>query len=126
MTTPRRLKSLYEQGKNITELLREERGLQHNTDEIIEIAYDLQTGSYISAMNNPAMQEHKKNYSSEIATTISSLCTPTSILEAGIGEATTFSGVLQNLGTSVSSYGFDLSWSRVAYAKHWLQKQNIS
>jgi hypothetical protein len=45
MTTPRELQALYKQGKNITQLLKEERGLQCNTDEIIEIAYDLQTGS---------------------------------------------------------------------------------
>ena len=37
MSTPRELQELYKQGKNITRLLREEQGLQHSTDEIIEI-----------------------------------------------------------------------------------------
>lgn len=126
MTTPRQLKSLYEQGKNISALLREEMGLQRNTPEIIEIAYDLQTGSYIASMENAEMAEHKRNYTSEIAKTILSLCKPMSILEAGVGEATTLSGVLQHLQAKVSSFGFDLSWSRVAYAKRWLQSQGIS
>jgi hypothetical protein len=101
-------------GNNITQLLRNERGLLHNTPEIIEIAYDLQTGSYVAAMENVAMQEHKKSYTSEIARVILSLCEPGSILEAGVGEATTLSGVPQAVGSDVDGYGFDLSWSRVA------------
>jgi len=125
-TTPRQLKSMYEQGKNISALLREEEGLQHNTERIIEIAYDLQTGSHIAALENVKMAEHQKNYTAEIAKTIRSVCNPLSILEAGIGEATTLSGVLQHLNADVRSFGFDLSWSRVAYAKHWLQSQCVS
>jgi ABC-type microcin C transport system duplicated ATPase subunit YejF len=50
MITPGELKSLYEQGKNISAVLRERMGIQHNTPEIIELSYDLQTGSYIAAM----------------------------------------------------------------------------
>lgn len=126
MITPGELKSLYEQGKNISAVLRERMGIQHNTPEIIELSYDLQTGSYIAAMENPAMAEHKRGYAAELAKTILSLCEPASVLEAGVGEATTLSGVLQHLGADVSSFGFDLSWSRVAYAKRWLQSQNIT
>lgn len=126
MSTPRKLQALYQQGRNITQLLREEQGLQHSTDEIIEIAYDLQTGSYISAMENAEMTEHKRDYTSEIAKTILSLCKPMSILEAGVGEATTLSGVLQSIEADVNSFGFDLSWSRVAYAKRWLQSKGVA
>jgi len=125
MSTPRELKALYEQGVNITQRLRQDRGLQHNTDEIIEMSYDLQTGSYISAMNDPVMAEHKKQYSSTLAKTILSLCDPASILEAGIGEATTLAGVLPHLGGSISSFGFDLSWSRVAYAARYLREKGV-
>ena len=126
MTTPNQLKKLYENGENISKFLRNEQGLKHNTFEIIEIAYDLQTGSYISAMDNKEVRQHKDNYSREIANTILSLCNPSSVLEAGVGEATTLSGVLKNLGNKIDSYGFDLSWSRVAYAKKWLAKNGIT
>jgi ubiquinone/menaquinone biosynthesis C-methylase UbiE len=127
MITPRKLKSLYEQGQNIGAILREEKGTQHNTEEIIEITYDLQTGSYIKLMQNEAYAKNKEAYTAEIARTILTFCDPSSILEAGIGEATTMASVLKNLNnTNIRSYGFDLSWSRVAYAKRWLWKSNIS
>lgn len=126
MTTPHQLKKLYEQGKNISAFLRNEMSLEYNTREIIEISYDLQTGSYIAAMEIDEMAKHKQEYSREIANRILSLCKPKSILEAGVGEATTLSGVLENLGNDVSSYGFDLSWSRVSYANKWLHSKGFT
>ena len=112
MTTPKQLKSLYEQGENISAFLRNAQNLKHNTREIIEISYDLQTGSYTSAMKKKTIATHKEEYSREIAKTILSLCNPASILEAGVGEATTLSGVLKNLGNETDSYGFDLTQLR--------------
>jgi len=126
MITPRELKKLYTQGKNISALLRKELNVKQNTLEIIEISYDMQTGSYIEAMKSEDMAKHKEEYTAEIAKVILSLCNPMSVLEAGVGEATTLSGVLKHLGNEVNSYGFDLSWSRVAYAKDWLYTQGIT
>ena len=126
MKTARQLKELYNQGHNISAILRKEMNVEYNTREIIEISYDLQTGSYIAAMQNEEMAKHKKKYSQEIANTILNLCKPTSILEAGVGEATTLGGVIQNMGNEIAAYGFDLSWSRVAYAKKWLNTQGIT
>jgi ubiquinone/menaquinone biosynthesis C-methylase UbiE len=126
MIRPRELNKLYGQGKNISALLRKDLDVKHNTQEIIEISYDMQTGSYIEGMKNEAMAKHKAEYSEEIAKVILSLCNPQSVLEAGVGEATTLSGVLHHLGNEVDGYGFDLSWSRVAYAKDWLLKQEIT
>lgn len=126
MTTPRQLKKLYDQGQNISAFLRCEMGLEYNTQEIIEVSYDLQTGSYIASMENEKMAKHTEEYSREIARRILSLCKPKSILNAGVGEATILSGVLKNLAIEVNSYGFDLSWSRVAYAKKWLYSKGLS
>ena len=120
-TTPRELLEHYRQGRNITALLRDERGAGANTEAIIEIAYDLQTGSYIESMADPAMAEHKRRYAEELASTLVGLGDFESVLE-GVGEGTTLSGVLDNLGP-VDAYGFDLSWSRVAYARRWLRER---
>jgi ubiquinone/menaquinone biosynthesis C-methylase UbiE len=125
MLTPRQLKTLYEQGKNISEILREEMEVDHNTKEIIEISYDLQAGSYTKALNKKDVAERKKRYCAEIVKTIQTLCQPQSILEAGVGEATTYSGVLLGLEQQIPSYAFDLSWSRVAYARRWLENAGV-
>ena len=42
----------YAQGRNVTAVLRELSGEQNNTKEIIEIAYDLQGGSYIEMVGH--------------------------------------------------------------------------
>ncbi len=126
MIAPKDLKALYAQGKNISAFLRNEKKTQSNTEEIVEISYDLQTGSYIAAMKRKAARKHQSAYTEEIAKTILSLCKPMSILEAGVGEGTTLSGVLQHIGAPIESHGFDLSWSRIAFAKKWLRKEGFS
>lgn len=126
MMTPRELKALYEQRQSITEHLRRETGIDGNTEDIIEIAYDLQTGSYIAALDDPTAAKHQAEYTEEVARTIRGLCEPASVLEAGVGEATTFAGVLGRLGPGVDGYGFDLSWSRVAYARRFLARQGLN
>jgi ubiquinone/menaquinone biosynthesis C-methylase UbiE len=126
MLTPRILKWLYREGKNISSILREEYKTQNNTEEIIEISYDLQAGSYINLMQNEQIRQHKQEYAAEIARTFLALCNPSSILEAGVGEATTLSEVLKSCDEkAIRAYGFDLCWSRVAYAKCWLQQQSL-
>ncbi len=124
--TLRQLKALYEKGQNISDILRKEADIADNTQEIVEISYDLQSGSYITAMENEKTAKYQKEYTKEIANTILSLCEPASVLEAGVGEATTLSGVIENLGSEILSFGFDLSYSRIAYAKKWLEKRNIA
>lgn len=125
-TSPRYLKELFHQGQNITEYLRHETGLNHNTREIIEISYDLQSGSYSAAMKDQKMSKFKEEYSKEIAKVIQLFCEPESIMEAGVGEATTLSGVIQNLPRKINSFGFDISLSRLFYAEQWLQSQSIT
>lgn len=126
MLTPRQLKALYEQGKNISEILREEMEVDYNTKEIIEISYDLQAGSYTSALRQRDVKDRKERYCAEIVKTVHTLCKPRSILEAGVGEATTYAGVLKGLEVEIPSYAFDLSWSRVAYARRWLEAAGVN
>lgn len=123
MITPAIVKKIYDDGLNVLQYLRESD--ETNSINMIELSYDLQAGSYISAMNNPQIKEYKNIYACELVKVINSLGNFNSILEAGVGEATTFGEVLSNINNNIESYGFDLSWSRVAYAKRWLESLNI-
>lgn len=85
----------YLRGENITEFLR---GSDvNNSEESIEVAYDLQAGSYRQALNNPDVLNYKQAYCEELARKISILANPDTVLEAGVGEATTLSFILKNL-----------------------------
>ena len=47
------------------------------------------------------------------------------LLEVGVGEATTLSGVLSGIEDKVKrSYGFDISWSRIKVANDWLSEKS--
>jgi ubiquinone/menaquinone biosynthesis C-methylase UbiE len=114
---------MYEQGVNISIYLRDKYG-SDNTPEIIEMAYDLQAGSYTTKMKDITEKKLRENIGSELAKNILSvLRNPCSILEAGIGEGNQLSEVLACINKPVASYGFDISWSRIMYAKKWLHEQ---
>jgi ubiquinone/menaquinone biosynthesis C-methylase UbiE len=118
------LKVLYGKGINISEYLRNKYGVS-NTPEVIEIAYDLQAGSYTASMSDPVAKKLRESIGAELAKNICSLMHhPQSILEAGVGEGSQLSHVLQHFEMPIASYGFDISWSRIAYARNWLKNQN--
>jgi len=126
MITPSKLKKLYKNGKHIESYLKAESKLVHNSEEIIELSYDMQSGSYIEFMKNNEWSKYVEESTGYVVSRILSLCDPKSILEAGIGEGTTFSSMIRNMGNrDVNSYGFDLSWSRIAFAKKWLSQEKI-
>lgn len=86
------------------------------------IAYDLQAGTYIeAACANP---EGKQLWCRQIANLIAPLLPKGgSLLELGVGEATTLAGVLAELKEGGQAFGFDISWSRIRVANDWLRKQ---
>lgn len=116
------LEELYANGNNISLYLKNNTKYTLSEQDIIEISYDLQTGSYTKAMDKLNIASYKKKYTQELSNYILSLCSPNTILEAGIGEGTTLCGVLNNLPKNIQSFGFDISWSRISYAKKWLIK----
>ncbi len=85
------------------------------------VAYDLQAGSYVSA----ARENREKNlrWCRQLAGLIGKVLDDgDSILEVGVGEATTLAGVLAELGEKTGrAFGFDVSWSRVAEGRKWLK-----
>ena len=108
--TPKELKEAFACGENITELLRRESNSEQNTEGIIEMAYDLQTGSYVKELETPELLKHKKKYGDAIVAEITDLTSASSILEPGIGEGTTMSFVVQAFDNRPPHiHGFDIS-----------------
>lgn len=86
------LRVTYGSGENITEKLRSG---TTNTLEAIEIAYDLQSGSYISS--GISNKEKYKEYTAELGNIIKEHVTSLdTILDCGAGELTTLSRILPN------------------------------
>ena len=122
MMHPNKLKLAFESGENITSLLRQESKSETNTQSIIETAYDLQAGTYVKSLDDEKMFLHKQEYGFLIADEILKLTAPTSIIETGVGEGTTLSFVLNRLNQpKITAHGFDISWSRIAWCKQWLE-----
>lgn len=118
-------RTIYAQGGNVTQFLRSETGSEVNTSEIIEIAYDLQAGSYVKFLSeNP----NKLNaYTNELASLISPyLPSGKSLLDVGTGELTTLSLMLSHMDTAPKEvYAFDISWSRLHHGmRFWNETVN--
>lgn len=123
---PSELRAAFDRGENITELLRREATSSANSEEIIETAYDLQSGSYIAAMQEPSFRQQKVEYCKAIAQVLTTLLPQGggAILEPGIGEGTTLSFVMQACADSFQCFhGFDISWSRIAACRKWFKEQ---
>jgi len=106
-------KIAYQAGQNVTEFLRNQKGVMHNTPEIIETAYDLQAGTYIARTKRNI--KRASAYSEELASLLSPYITnTTSLLDIGCGELTTTSLILQRLKIKPKSlFAFDISCSRI-------------
>lgn len=122
------LRSAFFSGSNVIEIskkLENKRRTKINSVSATLVSYDLQAGSYIKyALQNP------KNYDSWVDQ-VFKLIEPLakeggSILELGVGEATTLAGVLSRFKSlKLFSSGFDLSWSRLHYAQKFLTGKKI-
>lgn len=114
-------KKAYQEGRNVTEVLRAQKDVLENTPEIIEAAYDLQAGTYCEyVQNNPAQASL---YAAELAGILEKYIGPQdSLLDVGTGELTTISLLAKVLDQKPREiFAFDISWSRVfkglSYAK---------
>lgn len=105
------VRAAYQRGENITELLRE-KGADSNSIEAIEIAYDLQAGTYINGLleNRNIFEERAGEIGEILASHVSFLDT---FLDCGAGELTTLSGISHYLPVNTKILAFDLSVSRL-------------
>lgn len=120
-----RIKELYNSGGNIIQFLKNKNNRSSNSLQDILISYDFQSGSYVKEIENKA--EYSKNYTSAIAKEINKLGDFNSILEVGVGEATTLANLIPKLNNSksIKSYGFDLSWSRIHIGNQYIKNKKI-
>lgn len=120
-----KVKNAYLEGGNVTELLRNQIGIKENSPEIIEIAYDLQAGSYIDFINTNYSKATL--YINEIANILSPhINNCHTILDVGCGELTTLSLLINSIKIKPKKiYAFDISFSRackgIQYARKVMQ-----
>lgn len=118
------IKSLFEKGENIIQYLRDADKRSVNTIEDILISYDFQAGSYVREYYNS--KEFKSQYVSALADVINKLGSIESIIEVGVGEATTLGLLPRYLQTKPAEVlGFDLSWSRINFAREFVEEQGL-
>jgi SAM-dependent methyltransferase len=120
------LRKAYEANENILRVCKEKLG-SHSTNEQAAImhSYELQAGSYIRRVTEDSEQKAKiMRYGRAIAEVLE-IYSPASILEAGVGEATTLVEVVKSLPPKMgkSIYAFDLSWSRVLLGRRYFEKE---
>ncbi len=116
----------YKKNQNVTEFLREKFGANENTSEIIEMAYDLQAGSYIQLAYSDF--EKMKFLASQISVILAQYLNPSdSLLDVGTGELTNFTLTLNNIGVELSrALAFDISWSRLSKGVAFYRENNVS
>jgi len=126
-TLIRGMRQAYARGDNAMAYARSQlasSGHAGNTVAATLVAYDLQAGSYVEhARSHPAVTE---GWGAQLATILDPLLPDAgSLLEVGCGEATTLASVVEHLEIlsplrRVEPLGFDISWSRISVANHWL------
>src|SRR5688572_4566400 len=116
----------FRDGKNVTAALREHLGTDRNTPETIEIAYDLQAGSYVkSAEENLAFMTA---YAQQLADILDPhLRVGDTLLDAGAGELTTLTHLIMALKTPLSRvYASDISERRLEIGRQYAARHGAS
>ncbi|MBI4995416.1 MAG: methyltransferase domain-containing protein [Rhodocyclales bacterium] len=115
------MRAAFARGENVMEYARSVLGRNDNLAVATLIAYDLQAGAYVRhARSDP---EGKRRWCAQLAGLVAPHLPPDgSVMEVGVGEATTLAGVLAALPRKPgAAFGFDISWSRCAHGRGWLR-----
>ena len=112
------LRKAYTRGENISRLLSEKGCL--NREEVIELAYDIQSGSYTDfAVSSP---DRLQWYAKEIYTLCSKfIFEQDTILDCGAGELTTISALSQYLPKQTRLLACDISLSRLRIGRRFAE-----
>ena len=103
----------YQNGENVIDFLRNQLQLDSNEPDIIELAYHLQSGTYIEFLINNT--DLYSRYCLELAEVLAEYVTRESaFLDVGSGELTTIAGVLTHLPVAPCTTDvLDLSYARL-------------
>ena len=106
-------------GDNITAAVREQEGVDANPPHAIEIAYEMQSGEYAQgARSDPSRWD---NYGKAIAEELAPhLTAGGTLLDCGTGEMTSLTSTLNHTAVSVEAKAFDISWSRIAQGRRFV------
>ena len=117
----KKIKQIYSSGGNIIRYLKTADGRMRNDIEDIMISYDFQAGSYLEMLrNNEEYASIKKRQTEKLAGIIDGFtCSVNSLLEAGVGEATTLIPTVKYLKRDDIEWfgGNDISYSRIYVAQ---------
>jgi SAM-dependent methyltransferase len=117
------IRALFESGQNIIEWVAAREGAATNSETAILYSYDVQAGSYVAELKDEARRRFKEEFGRRIAGVLDAL-EPVSLLDAGIGEATSLAPLLRHMAARPAHVlGFDLSLSRLLYARRHLVEQ---
>jgi ubiquinone/menaquinone biosynthesis C-methylase UbiE/uncharacterized protein YbaR (Trm112 family) len=121
----KKIKELFDSGANVMEYFRTMNHSRNNSIEAIKVSYDLQAGSYIEVYKSN--REFNGLYTGTLAKLIDGFGQQNSILEAGVGEATTLANVVEKMTYKPTySCGLDISWSRIHCAKAFAASKNLN
>jgi len=118
----REISALFDRGENIIDFIRVRENTKLNSPSAILYSYDAQAGSYLIQLEDPLHRELKDRLGRYLAEAIEPL-RPSSLLDAGAGEATSLVPVLRHLRHRPEHVlAFDLSLSRLLFARHHLDQ----
>jgi hypothetical protein len=119
------IRELYRSGVNISEWVRKHEGDEENSLTAILYSYDAQAGSYVDALRHPDVASMKSKLGEKLGSIFDDLA-PETLLDAGVGEATSLAPVMRAMKRPPqSTWGVDLSLSRLLFASRHLSECGI-
>ena len=117
--------ALFKRGENIMQWICSREGSADNTPTAIAYSYDAQAGSYVAALKDALVTDLKQKMGRRLAALFDTLA-PLSLLEAGVGEATSLAPILSAMTARPPHVlGFDISLSRLLFARHHLAEHGF-
>ena len=119
------IRQLYRSGANISEWVRKHERSSDNSLSAILYSYDAQAGSYVDAFMQPEVASLKSKLGEKLASILDDMA-PQTLLDAGVGEATSLAPVIRAMKRRPeSTWGCDLSLSRLLFASRHLSEYGI-